>query len=175
MPSPRQWFAASRPVSFTTAAIPALVGTLLAAPESFTWWTAALAILGSVLFLAGTNFTNDYFDYRKGSDRPGIPGPPGAIQQGLLTPRQVLGAGLVCFAAGAAIGLVLCAAVSWQLLWVGAAALAAGFLYTGWPLHLAYIGLGEVVVYIFMGPVIVMGAAFVQLERWTLDAFVASL
>lgn len=175
MPSPRTWFAASRPVSFTAAAVPALVGTLLAAPERFTWWTALLAIAGSILFLAGTNFVNDYYDHRKGTDGPGSLGPPGAIQQGWLTPRQVLTAGIVCFAAGVAAGLVLCAAVSWQLLWVGVAALLAGFLYTGWPLHLAYRALGEAVVFVFMGPVIVMGAAFVQLERWTREAFAASL
>ncbi len=175
MPSLRTWFAAARPVSFTAAAVPALAGTLLAAPESFTWWTALLALLGAVLFLAGTNFVNDYYDHRKGSDAPGAPGPPGAIQRGLLGPGQVLGAGLACFAAGAAIGLVLCVAVSWQLLWVGGAGLLAGFLYTGWPLHLAYRALGEVTVLFFMGPVIVMGASYVQLERWTWEAAVAGL
>lgn len=175
MPAPRTWLIAARPVSFTAAAVPALVGTLLAAPESFTWWTALLAMLGSVLFLAGTNFVNDYYDHRKGTDGPGSLAPPGAIRQGLLTPRQVLAAGIACFAAGAATGLVLCWAVSWQLLWVGAASLLAGFLYTGWPLHLAYRALGELVVFVFMGPVIVMGAAFVQAERWSRDAFIASL
>ncbi|WP_322818584.1 1,4-dihydroxy-2-naphthoate octaprenyltransferase [Tepidiforma sp.] len=175
MPALRTWFAASRPVSFTAAAFPALVGTLLAAPERFTWWTGLLAIAGSVLFLAGTNFVNDYYDHRKGSDGPGSLGPPGAIQRGLLSPRQVLTAGIACFAAGAGAGLILCAVVSWQLLWVGVAGLLAGFLYTGWPLHLAYRALGEVVVFAFMGPAIVMGAAFVQIERWTWEAFVASL
>lgn len=175
MPPPRAWFAAARPVSFTAAAVPALAGTLIAAPESFTWWTALLAILGAVLFLAGTNFVNDYYDHRKGSDGPGALGPPGAIQQGILSPRQVLAAGAACFAAGAAIGVVLCAAVSWQLLWVGGAGLLAGFLYTGWPIHLAYRALGEAVVFAFMGPAVVMGAAFVQAERWTREAFAVSL
>ncbi len=175
MPGPGTWLRASRPVSFTAAAVPALVGTLIPAAGSITWWTALLTVAGSVLFLAGTNFVNDYYDHRKGSDAPGSPGPPGAIQQGLLAPRQVLTAGIACFAAGAIIGLVLCAVVSWQLLWLGLAGLAAGFLYTGWPLHLAYRALGEVVVFAFMGPAIVMGAAFVQAERWRLDALIAAL
>ncbi len=175
MVSAKTWFQASRPVSFTAAAVPAVAGSLLVAPEEFTWWLALLAVLGSVLFLAGTNFVNDYYDYRKGTDTSEAPGMAGFIQRGILAPRAVLTAGLMCFAAGAAIGLALCAAVSWQLLWVGVASALAGFLYTGWPVHLAYIGLGEVTVFFFMGPVIVMGAAYVQVERWDRDAFIASL
>jgi 1,4-dihydroxy-2-naphthoate octaprenyltransferase len=155
--------------------VPAAVGTLLAAPEEFTWWTALLVVLGSVLFLAGTNFTNDYYDHRKGTDTEGALGMAGFIQRGILAPRSVLIAGFLCFAGGGAIGIALCVFVSWQLLWIGVASALAGFLYTGYPVHLAYIGLGEVTVFFFMGPIIVMGAYFVQVERWEWEAFVASL
>lgn len=148
---------------------------MLAPWDEFTWWTAVLAVLGSVFFLAGTNFTNDYFDHRKGTDGPEALGMAGFIQRGILTPRAVFIAGIVCFAVGAVIGIALCLLVSWELFFVGLASALAGFLYTGWPLHLAYIGLGEVVVFLFMGPIIVMGAYFVQTERWTWDAFIASL
>ena len=169
------WFQASRPFSFTAAVVPALVGSLLAADEVFSWWKALLAIAGSVFFLAGTNFVNDYFDDRKGADGPGSLGMAGFIQRGLLSPKQVLTLGFACFAIGAAIGIILCVAVSWELFFIGLASALAGFLYTGWPLHLAYIGLGEVTVFFFMGPIIVMGASFVQVEAWTWDAFLASL
>ncbi len=175
MTSMRTWFAASRPFSFTAAVVPAVVGSMLAPWDEFTWWTAVLAVLGSVFFLAGTNFTNDYFDHRKGTDGPEALGMAGFIQRGILTPRAVFIAGIVCFAVGAVIGIALCLLVSWELFFVGLASALAGFLYTGWPLHLAYIGLGEVVVFLFMGPIIVMGAYFVQTERWTWDAFIASL
>lgn len=175
MASAKTWFMASRPFSFTAAVVPAVAGSLLAAPEDFTWWTALLVVLGSVLFLAGTNFTNDYYDYRKGTDTEEALGMVGFIQRGILTPRSVLIAGFLCFAAGALVGLALCVFVSWQLLWVGVASALAGFLYTGYPVHLAYIGLGEVTVFFFMGPIIVMGAYFVQVERWDWEAFVASL
>jgi len=175
MTSAKTWFMASRPFSFTAAVVPALVGSLLYADTAFSWWKALLAVLGSVFFLAGTNFVNDYFDDRKGADGEGALGMAGFIQRGLLTPRAVLIAGFACFAAGAVIGIILCLAVSWELFFIGLASALAGFLYTGWPLHLAYIGLGEVTVFFFMGPIIVMGAAFVQVEAWTWEAFVASL
>lgn len=171
----KTWFQASRPFSFTAAIVPALVGSLLNADDEFSLWKAALAILGSVFFLAGTNFVNDYFDDRKGADGPESLGMAGFIQRGILSPKQVLIAGLACFALGGVIGIVLCLAVSWELFYIGIASALAGFLYTGWPLHLAYIGLGEVTVFFFMGPIIVMGASFVQIEAWTWQAFVASL
>lgn len=175
MVSARTWFMASRPFSFTAAVVPAVVGTLLAADDHFSWWRALLAVAGSVLFLAGTNFVNDYYDDKKGADGPESLGMAGFIQRGILRPKQVLAAGLLCFAAGAVIGLVLSAAGSWELMWIGVASALAGFLYTGAPIHLAYIGLGEVTVFLFMGPVIVLGAYFVQVERWDWEPVVASL
>ncbi len=53
MPTLKTWFAASRPFSFTAAAVPAIVGTLLASEDAFSWWRALLVLLGSVLFPAG--------------------------------------------------------------------------------------------------------------------------
>jgi 1,4-dihydroxy-2-naphthoate polyprenyltransferase len=173
--SARTWILASRPFSFTAAIVPVVVGTLLAAGDAFSWWKAILALVGSVAFLAGTNFVNDYYDHRKGADGPESLGMAGYIQQGILEPRAVLIAGILCFAAGAGIGLVLCAVTSWQLMWIGVASLLAGFLYTGAPVHLAYMGLGEATVFVFMGPVMVVGAYFVQLESWDWQPVVASL
>ena len=175
MTSARTWFLASRPFSFTAAIVPVVVGTLLAADESFNWWKGLLAVLGSVAFLAGTNFVNDYYDHRKGADGPESLGMAGFIQRGILEPRAVLVAGIVCFAAGAAIGVLLCAVTSWELMWIGVASLLAGFLYTGAPIHLAYMGLGEATVFVFMGPVMVVGAYFVQVESWDWQPVVASL
>lgn len=175
MHSLKLWLQASRPFSFTAAIVPAVVGSLLHADTTFSWWKAILAISGSVFFLAATNFVNDYFDDRKGADGPGALGMAGFIQRGLLTPKQVLALGFACFALGALIGIVLCLVVSPELFFIGLASALAGFLYTGWPVHLAYIGLGELTVFFFMGPVIVMGASFVQVEEWTWDAVIASL
>jgi 1,4-dihydroxy-2-naphthoate polyprenyltransferase len=171
----RLWWAAARPFSFTASIIPVLVGTILAAYDEYTWWIALLALVGAVAIHAGTNLVNDYYDHRKGADSDSSLGPPGTIQRGVLQPRTVLVGGIVAFVAGIVIGLVLAATTNWQLLGLGVAAVLAGFLYTGAPLHLAYRGLGEVTVFIFMGPVIVMGAYFVQVESWDWQPLVASL
>ncbi|MDZ7727435.1 MAG: 1,4-dihydroxy-2-naphthoate octaprenyltransferase [Dehalococcoidia bacterium] len=153
------------------------MGTLLAAyDDHFTWWLALLTLVGSLAIHAGTNLVNDYFDHVKGADSEESLGPAGFIQRGMLSPRAVLTGGILCFAGGSIIGLVLVAATDISLLWLGVASVLAGFLYTGWPLHLAYVALGEVTVFIFMGPVMVERArCCVQTETWAFDAFLASL
>jgi 1,4-dihydroxy-2-naphthoate octaprenyltransferase len=155
--------------------IPVLVGTAIAAEQEFHWDLFLLALVGSVAIHAGTNLVNDYFDHVKGTDSADSLGPSGVIQRGLLTPRQVLTGGIVAFAIGAAIGLILTARVGWPVLALGIASVLAGYFYTASPFSLAYRGLGEVVVFIFMGPVIVMGAYYVQTEAWSWTAFWASI
>ena len=87
----------------------------------------------------------------------------------------MLTGGIACFAIGAAVGVTITAMTGWPVLALGVASVLAGYFYTASPFSLAYRGLGEVVVFVFMGPVIVMGAYYVQVERFTWEAFVASL
>jgi 1,4-dihydroxy-2-naphthoate octaprenyltransferase len=171
----RTWLIASRPVSLTASVVPVLVGTAVAAGEAFRPALVALALAGSVAMQVGTNLINDYFDHLKGSDTAESLGPSGVIQRGLLSPRAVLAGGVTAFAIAAAIGLVITAVVGWPVLALGVASVLAGYFYTASPLSFAYRGLGEAVVFVFMGPVIVVGAWYVQTESWAWAPFLASL
>jgi 1,4-dihydroxy-2-naphthoate octaprenyltransferase len=171
----RIWLMALRPISFTAAVIPVLVGTALAADQAFRPGLFALALVGSMALQGGTNMINDYYDHRLGADSADSLGPSGVIQRGILKPRTVLIGGLVAFAAGVAIGLVITALVGWPVLALGVASVLAGFFYTAPPLKLAYRALGEVTTFVFMGIIIVMGAAYVQTEAFTWNAFLAAL
>jgi 1,4-dihydroxy-2-naphthoate octaprenyltransferase len=169
----RAWYLALRPFSYTTAIIPVLVGTALAAEADFDPLLFVLALAGSVLILAGTNLATDFFDFVDGVQ-------PGAsfgasIQSGLLTPKEVHIAAIGAFAVGALCGLVLVAIAGWPVLVAGLASVLAGYFYTGSPIKYGRRGLGELGVFFFMGPVIVMGAFYVQLEELTWPAFFASL
>ncbi len=169
------WFAALRPVSFTASVIPVLVGTAIAAEDAFRPLLFVLALAGSIAIHAGTILVNAYFDQVKGTDTAESLGPSGVIQRGVLSARAVLTGGIVAFAIGAALGLVIAAMTGWPVLALGVASVLAGYFYTASPLSLAYRGLGEVVVFVFMGPVIVLGAYYVQTETWAWAPFVASL
>ena len=171
----RLWLTALRPVSFTASVIPVLVGTAIAAQEEFHAGLFVLALVGSVAIHAGTNLVNDYFDHVKGTDSPDSLGPSGVIQRGLLSPRAVLTGGIVAFAVGAGVGLWITVLVGWPILVLGLASVLAGYFYTASPFSLAYRGLGEVVVFVFMGPVIVMGSFYVQTQHGGWEPFIASL
>jgi 1,4-dihydroxy-2-naphthoate octaprenyltransferase len=172
----RTWLLASRPWSYTAAVIPVALGSTIAAYDGFfNPWLFVLTLLGSVLIQAGTNFVNDYYDHVKGADTPESLGLGGAIQRGDLSPRQTLVAGVGCFAVGGLIGLYLVSVAGPLILWIGIISILVGFFYTAGPFALAYMGLGEIAVFIFMGPVIVMGSYYVQAQVVTLPVVLASL
>jgi 1,4-dihydroxy-2-naphthoate polyprenyltransferase len=176
-PSPlRIWVQAVRAVSLSASAIPVLLGVAVAAHGGyFAPGRMILALLGAIAIQAGTNLINDYYDFRSGADSSESLGPSLVIQHGLLRPDQVWRGGVAAFAIGAAIGLVLVYLCGWPILALGIPSIAAGYFYTASPVALAYAGLGELTVFIFMGPVIVMGAYYVMALQFSAGALWASI
>lgn len=178
----RYWIAL-RPWSFTATYAPILVGSAVAGYQgvtvlddwAFNWLFFALALIGAVAFQAGTNLINDYYDHIKGADSEESLGIGGVIQRGIFSPRFVLAYGVFCFALGSVIGLYFVQLTDEFILFIGVFSLLAGFFYTAGPVALAYIGLGEVTVAVFMGPIIVLGANYVQTETIALEPIVAAI
>jgi 1,4-dihydroxy-2-naphthoate octaprenyltransferase len=172
----RVWWHTIRPWSYTAAVIPVLLGAAIAAYDGrIDWFLLLLTLIGSVAIQAGTNLVNEYYDDVKGIDKVQTFGIGGAIQRGELAGRHVLLAGLGAFALGSAIGLYLVSVTGPFIFWLGLFSVAVGFLYTAGPFALAYIGLGEIAVFLFMGPVIVIGSYYVQAQQIMLPVVLASL
>jgi 1,4-dihydroxy-2-naphthoate octaprenyltransferase len=172
----RVWFKASRPWSYTAAVIPVALGGIIAAQRGpIDLLVLGLALLGSIAIQLGTNLMNDYFDYRKGADVPGTLSLGGSILRGDLTPRQVFTGGVLAFGVGIGIGLYLVTVAGPFILWLGLFSVLVGFFYTAGPFALAYVGLGELAVFIFMGPVMVVGSYYLQRHEVTLPVVLASL
>ena len=99
--------------------------------------------------------------------RPRV-GPLRLVASGLASPRAVGTAAIASLRASPAVaGLALAAATTWWLVPVGAASVAAGWLYTGGPKPYGYLGLGEPFVFVFFGLVATVGSAYVQVGRVT--------
>ena len=134
-----------------------------------------MALLSSIAIHAGTNLVNEYFDYTQGVDRTDSLGPAGVILRGELVPSHVLWAGVLAFTVGSALGGYLVLRVGWLILLIGVGSVFAGWFYTAKPLSLGYRGLGELEVFIFMGPVMVVGSYFVQTRSVNLTPLLVSL
>lgn len=161
----RTWWMAVRPFSFTASVTPVTLGAVLALYDGYwSWPLFALTLVGSVAIHAGTNLINDYYDWKKGADTPESLGPNRALKEGILTPRQVFWGGVIFFAFGSALGLYLVATRGMLILYLGIFSVFAGWFYTAGPAAFAYTGLGEVVVFLFMGPVMVVGSYYVQTQ-----------
>lgn len=175
-PAVRIWLQAVRIFSFTASIIPILVGSSLAlVDDAFDTPLFLVMLLASVACHAGANLANDYFDHRKGIDTPDSLGPSKVIQQGLLSPEQVRTGMVVAFSIATALGLYVVFRTGWGILVLALASLAAAYLYTGGPKPLGYIALGEIVVLIFMGPVMIAGAHYVLTGSVTGLAIMLSL
>ena len=124
-------------------------------------WRALCALVVALAVQVGTNYANDYADGIRGTDAARV-GPLRLVASGLASPAAVRGAALGAFGVAGVAGLALAAATTWWLVPVGAACMAAGWLYTGGPRPYGYLGLGEVFVFVFFGVVATVGSAFVQ-------------
>jgi len=177
----RVWWMAARPKTLSASVVPVIVGSALAyAYRQAQALPALAALLGAVLIQIGTNFINDYYDFKKGADTRERLGPARVTQSGLMSPAAVLISGLTCFAAAFLLGVYLVAMGGWPIAVVGLFSLLCGYAYTGGPLPLGYLGLGDVLVFIFFGLVAVSGTYFVQAHQlpgtvWLAGAAVGSL
>ncbi len=154
------WIQAVRAPFFTASIIPVIFAAALARwrgdPVSWSMFPPLLA--SAVLLHAGTNLTNDYYDFEKGVDRKDTFGSSRVLVDGLMPPRAILLAAYLCFALGLAAGLTLVAKRGITLLIIGLAGLIGGYLYTGKPLSLKYHGLGDALVFALMGPLLIVGS-----------------
>jgi len=175
-PNLRIWYTALRPFSYSAAVVPILVGTAVAWHDGhFEATLFFAALIGSVFIQMGTNLANEYLDYVQGIDKPDSLGPAAVIVQDKLSARQVLTAAILVFAAGTALGIYIAIQVGIIILAVGLVSLSFAWFYTAKPFALGYRGLGEPEVFIFMGPVMVLSAYYVQARTFAFTPLFISL
>lgn len=157
------FFQAARPKTLGAAAAPVFVGGAMAAEAGlFKFAPFAAAFAGAMLLQIAANFANDYFDFKKGADTETRLGPARATQMGWVTPNTMKRWFLLTFAALAPIAGYLVWIGGWPIVVIGAASVAGAVLYTGGAIPLGYRGLGDLMVFVFFGPVAVLGTAWVQ-------------
>ncbi|HNT88372.1 MAG TPA: 1,4-dihydroxy-2-naphthoate polyprenyltransferase [Candidatus Hydrogenedentes bacterium] len=170
------WLLAARPKTLFAGIAPVLAGAAMAAADGAFHGLAALcALFGAVFIQIGTNYANDYFDFVKGTDTESRLGPLRVTQAGLATPAQMKTATTIAFGLATLAGGYLVYRGGWPIVVIGALSILFGVLYTGGPYPLGYLGLGDVFVLVFFGPVAVGGTYYVQALTVTPAVLVAGL
>lgn len=170
----KSWILASRPRTLPAAVVPVLIGSSMAWQDGGFHGTAALiALLCSLLIQIGTNFVNDYSDFKKGTDNEERLGPLRVAQAGLIKPEVLVKGAILVF------GLAVLAAVwliirgGWPIALIGITSILAGIFYTAGPKPYGYIGLGDIFVFVFFGPVAVWGTYYVQTLSSSAEVIIA--
>lgn len=161
-----EWVEGARPRTLPNAIAPVVAGTGAAASaDAVSPLAAVLALLVAMGMVIGVNFANDYSDGVRGTDDERV-GPMRLVGSRAASPDAVRRAAFVCLGIGAVAGIALLAVSgAWWLLLVGVVCLAGAWFYTGGSSPYGYRGLGEIAVFLFFGPVAVLGTEYTQSGR----------
>lgn len=162
-PTFADWVSGARLRTLPLAVAPVIAGAGLAHMTQRFSWTLTLLALAVALFLqVGVNYANDYSDGVRGTDKFRV-GPARLTGSGAVNPKKVLTMALVCFGFAALSGLaVVLVSGRWWFLLAGLLAIVAAWFYTGGKKPYGYMGLGEVMVFIFFGVVATAGTYWLQ-------------
>lgn len=184
------WIEAARPRTLPLAASGSLIAAGIAAAAGvFRWEVFALMFVVSLLLQVIANFADDYGDLSHGLDDETRVGPKRGLQRGVITvpqmKRALIGTCLLTFVLGVALILVafsggpamtggsLVAIAVFVVL--GLASIAAAIFYTIGKHPYGYIGLGDVMSFLFFGIVAVVGGSFLYLHQFTWVSLVAAV
>lgn len=157
------WWQLMRPHTLTAAFVPVMLGTALALPlTTINASLFAAMLIASLLIQAATNMFNEYYDYKRGLDHEESVGIGGAIVRNGVKPHVVLNLGFAFFGIALLLGLYITLNTSWWIAAIGLISMAAGYLYTGGPIPIAYTPFGELTAGLFMGVVIILISFFIQ-------------
>lgn len=179
------WFKATQPHSFVASLVGVGLGTAIAWSRTgqFDLLALLLTCAGVVALHAGTNMSNDTFDFLHGVDNlppekvTPFTGGAHVLPQGEISVEAHRRVWIVLFAIGGLLGLFLAATRPGGsiLIVLGVVGGAIGVLYTLPPFALQYRGLGDLAVGIVFGPIVVLGAYAVQAGALSWEPFLASL
>ena len=162
---------------FAGAAVTSMLG------YQVSWDWLGLTLLAGSLLHIGTNTSNDYFDHMSGTDalnynysNKGLNGGSRGIQMGLISPKGILIVAIVTFSLSAIIGVPLIMKSGLPILWLGLIGFFSGLFYTAPPFRFSSRkGMGELLIGLNFGPLMVAGSALVQTGQLLPEAFLAGI
>ena len=168
-----RWIEAARPRTLPLAIASILLGNFLAyAAGKFSFLTAALAILTTLLLQILSNFANDLGDSKNGVDNKNRKVALRAVQTGKISPSEMKNAVILTASLSFISGISLLyfalqyakAQTIITFIMLGLLAILAAIAYTVGKKPYGYIGLGDLSVFLFFGWVGTFGIYYLQTE-----------
>lgn len=166
------WFGVCRPYSLFISASPVLAGLLVLGnvPNIL---VAVATLLCAMSLQVFSNLVNDYYDFVRGCDKAGRSGPQRPLAEGIVNERQMRTACIVALSVALLLGAYLVWVGGWVILLIGVLSALFAWMYTATRFSLAYLGVADIVCFLFYGPVASAGTVYLQVAEFSLAAFFA--
>jgi 1,4-dihydroxy-2-naphthoate octaprenyltransferase len=173
----KPWILATRPKTLTASIGPVILGSSIALynKDSIDYFLFVIILINAVLLQIGTNLVNDYYDSERGIDGEDRLGPKRVTQAGLIDSKKVKTAFISVFIIAFLLGIYLMVIGGTPIIITGVLSIFFAYAYTGGPIPLSYIGLGEILALVFFGPVPVWGTYFLLTGEHSLAPVIAGL
>lgn len=177
------WIQAFRLHFVPTSIFPALLGSVIAwaGSREFNFPFFVMVIIGVTVHHIGLNLIDDVFDYlhavdnSHGKEKNPYTGGSGVLTEKILPVGHVLTASIICYLIAIIIAIYLTISVGWPVLMFAAIGLFSSVFYTAPPIRYGYRGFGELSLLINFGPIICLGAFYVQTRTTAWEPFIVSL
>jgi 1,4-dihydroxy-2-naphthoate octaprenyltransferase len=170
------WYLAVRPHTLSAAVVPVLVGLALVLTDgSIDILLAVLTLIACLLVQMATNLVDEYSDHDRPEGKLKMIAPYKVIALGLLSRKAVKMGAIACLGIAFLIGVYIVLVTGWPILLICVVSVIAVYFYSAGPKPLGSMGLGQPIVFMLMGPAIVLGTYYVQMQVFTLDTFLVSL
>jgi 1,4-dihydroxy-2-naphthoate octaprenyltransferase len=165
-----------RPFSFTASVLPVAVGGAVALGQGrMQWLLFVAALIGALGLHIGTNVVNEIYDVRHGIDSITSPRMSMAILKGRISERDSFVVAWTGFAVALLMGIFLTINRGWPIVALGLIGFIGGYFYTAPPFHYKYRALGLPLVFVLMGPLMVIGSYYAVTGRFDPSLIVVSV
>ncbi len=180
------WLHNARYISLPQSLLPALLATCMAMQTTtFSLLSAVTALFGVIFAHLGANLSDDYFDYKKNKEliqqqnnpslSPIRKGKCSYLISGAASEKALIKAIILLFSLSLICASILFISRGIIILYY---IFITGFLsisYSGFPLRLSYHGLGEIIIGIIFGPLLMSGVYFAATGGFSSGVWILSI
>lgn len=173
------WLRIIRPQTLFASLVPVLVGIIAArrsgaaitSPHPVL--TAAITAICALALQILSNLINDWYDFKRGTDKAGRAGFKRALAEGEVSGRQMLTAIFIDLGIVLASGACLVYEGRLVILLIGVSAIIFAYLYTATSHSLSYLGIADIFVLLYYGVIASGGTAYLLTHSYSSTAFYA--